>query len=238
MAYDQNLADAEARIADLEQQRAKLHDTCENYEAKIEDLERRLAEAEALAASRLRECEQYAASIKDVFSHDHLDGRIKAEARADAAEAALAEAGHPWGEEPWEEWMARQREKAQYLEARAEAAERERDEARAEVERLRDLTGHFCYCGIPNEPCDGWHDGLCCMADKAPEGSVDRLRARLYRALALLRKAKGNIEGWAADWRANTDKGFVNITCRDRGEADDAEALVSRLSALLEECDG
>lgn len=63
---------------------------------------------------------------------------------------------------------------------------------RAENERQGRLLGCFCYCGLPMEPCDGWNLwGLCSMAYKAPEDSVDRLHYELAQAREDVRAATG-----------------------------------------------
>lgn len=70
-------------------------------------------------------------------------------------------------------------ERVDDLERRLHEAERERDEAREPK----------CYCGIPGEPCDGWHSGLCYSASKAPEGSRDWHEHRRAAALELAEEA-------------------------------------------------
>ncbi|MEK9736092.1 MAG: hypothetical protein VW239_02060, partial [Candidatus Nanopelagicales bacterium] len=86
------------------------------------------------------------------------------------------------------ELSTRLRTQLHQAEQRAEAAE-------GECERLRELTGSFCYCGIGNDACDGWKNGLCDLAGTlAPDGSVDKLRARLESAEAVVRRRRGRVK--------------------------------------------
>ena len=115
------------------------------------------------------------------------------------------------------------------------ALSNENTKLRAQLDEAKKLTGTFCYCGIPGEPCDGWHGGLCISAGSAPQGSADRLRHQLAEAERERDRLRVQLSGAQARVRYSEKENLVRALKigDERARADEAVELLGRLRGWI-----